>query len=598
MTSNRTFGKRQRPFLRNYIGLAASQHDSAVAIVNSEGNVVFAEANERPLKNKRAWNVPPDSISQIGTQIKEHCDSDADLVASLSWSAKGLRWSPWIHRLVRCKERIRRVFSSQEDQLARHYSNQNIRQSMYKAPANIPDMMLNLEFRLRESGGFVAPGRQLIRSGWDHHLCHAATACYTTDNDSDAISVVIDGMGEGASVSCYSFKGGKIVPLSRRPFLNTSSLGLFYGALCWGCGFDPLHGEEWKVMGLAAMGRVDSALYQLMRPMLRVQGTGLHRCRDYSKRLTRLLEIRKQWSSPIEAADLAHTGQLIFVELVCELLTAIHQRWGGQRLLLGGGCALNSSCNGQILQRTPFKSLHVPMAPGDDGTAIGAALLSWKSDHPGERPPVCRNPYVGSKLSSKAVARACELGGLHAEVFPSEPRLVERVAGLLADGNLVGWAQGRAEFGPRALGNRSILADPRDASVKDRINERVKFRESFRPFAPSVLHEAGANHFENYQQSLYMERTLKFSQPQHAPGVVHCDGTGRLQSVTAELNPRFHALIHAFEAKTGVPMLLNTSLNVMGQPMVHDVEDALALFFTTGLDVLVLNNHVFVKRLR
>ncbi|MDP7033569.1 MAG: carbamoyltransferase C-terminal domain-containing protein [Planctomycetota bacterium] len=581
---------------RNYIGFASSQHDSAIAIVNAAGEVVFAEANERSLKNKRAWNVPPDAMARIGPLVETYCDPDSDLVASLSWSGRGLRWSPWIHRLVRWKERFQRAFSPPEERAAHHYSNQNIRQSMYKAPQGVPDMMLNLEYRLREADGFFSSRRQLHRGGWEHHLCHAATACYTTA-DTDAISVVIDGMGEGVSVSCYALQGGEIVPLSRKPFLNMASIGLFYGAVCWACGFDPLLGEEWKVMGLASLGQMDPALYEWMRPMVQVRGTELRQSRDHARRLNRLLELRKTWSSPEEAADLAHTGQAIFVELVGELLTGIHQRWGGERLLLGGGCALNSSCNGVLLERTPYRSLHVPMAPGDDGNAIGAALLAWKSDHPRQRPPVCRSPYLGSELSGEAIARVCRLGGLEAEVLSSQDRLVEQVASLLAEGCLVGWVQGRAEFGPRALGNRSILADPRDPAVKDRINQRVKFREEFRPFAPSVLHERGADYFENYQFSPYMERTLRFARTEEVPGVVHRDGTGRLQSVTADLNPRFHALIEAFERKTGVPMLLNTSLNVMGRPIVHDVEDAVALFFTSGLDALVLDDHLFVKRI-
>ncbi len=581
---------------RNYIGLAASQHDSALAIVDADGHVVFAEANERSLKNKRAWNVPPDAMANISSRVKEYCDPNAELIACLSWSAKSLGWSPWIHRFSRWRNRLNQMFASGEKQISRYYEFQNIRQSMYKAPHNTRDMVLNLEYRLEEMAGFETEGCRLVRRGIDHHLCHAATACYTTENHDDAMVVVIDGMGEGGSVACYSIHDGEIIRRSRRPFLNMSSLGLYYGALCWACGFDPIRGEEWKVMGLAATGKTDTKLYQLIKPMLEVKGVDLQRSRDYSRRLGQLLTMRKNWSSPDEAADLAHTGQQVFMEIVCELLSAIHQRWGGTRLLLSGGCALNSSCNGQILEKTPFQSLHVPMAPGDDGTAIGAALLAWKSDHPEQTPPVCGSPFLGSKMSENAIQRAIQLGGLVAEVYSSEHELVNRVADILNDGGLVGWVQGRAEFGPRALGNRSILADPRDGAVKDKINQRVKFRESFRPFAPSVLSGFGGSWFEHFQPTPFMERTLRFTNPSAVPGVVHHDGTGRLQTVTAELNPRFHALISSFHDRTGVPMLLNTSLNVMSRPIAHDVEDALGIFFTTGLDALVLNNHVFVKK--
>src|SRR5262249_54997606 len=170
-------------------------------------------------------------------------------------------------------------------------------------------------------------------------------------------------------------------------------------------------------------------------------------------------------------------------------------------------------------------------------------------------------------------------------------------ARLLAQGKLVAWMQGRAEFGPRALGNRSILADPRPAAMKDKINSLVKFREEFRPFAPSILHEFGPDYFENYQESPYMERTLRFRDEvkDRVPAVVHVDGTGRLQTVKREWNERFFKLIEAFRQITGVPLLLNTSLNVMGKPIVHSVEDALALFFTTGLDALAIGDYLIEK---
>ena len=188
----------------------------------------------------------------------------------------------------------------------------------------------------------------------------------------------------------------------------------------------------------------------------------------------------------------------------------------------------------------------------------------------------------------------CQLGRFHATIY-GEDELIETIAHELAEGKLIGWVQGRAEFGPRALGNRSILADPRHVGVKDKINSLIKFREEFRPFAPSVLHELGPSYFQGYQYTPYMDRTLKFSDPAAAPGVVHIDGTGRLQSVTKELNPLYHALIKRFHELTGVPMLLNTSFNVMGRPIIHDVEDAIGVFLTSGMDILVLSNHVFRK---
>ena len=187
--------------------------------------------------------------------------------------------------------------------------------------------------------------------------------------------------------------------------------------------------------------------------------------------------------------------------------------------------------------------------------------------------------------------------GQQSNVFHFPQSIAEETAKLLAEGALVGWFQGRAEFGPRSLGNRSILADPRQASMRDKINSRVKFREEFRPFAPSILDEYGDEYFENYQQSPYMERTLKYKKAvcHKVPAVVHVDGTGRLQTVKYEWNPRFYQLIEAFRQITDIPVLLNTSFNVMGKPIIHSVEDAVSVFYTSGLDVLVIDDYMIVK---
>jgi len=265
-------------------------------------------------------------------------------------------------------------------------------------------------------------------------------------------------------------------------------------------------------------------------------------------------------------------------------------------LLLGGGCALNSAANGRLLADTPFEHLYVPSAPADDGTALGAAWLAWRQDHPRTPlPPGPLSPYLGSAIDTVRLKALLRHGGLPAERRPDD--LEEAVAAELAAGEIVAWMQGRAEFGPRALGNRSILADPRDPGMKTRINAGVKGRESFRPFAPAILDEYGPDYFHDYQTSPYMERALRFRSEIAArvPAVVHVDGSGRLQSVRREWNPRFHRLLTAFQRRTGVPLLLNTSLNRMGKPMVHSVEDAVALFLTSGIDLLVIDDWILRK---
>jgi len=351
-------------------------------------------------------------------------------------------------------------------------------------------------------------------------------------------------------------------------------------------------------MGLAPYGKVDPNLYDLLRPLVQVDGLELCSASDEARRIGELLRRRRPvGSSPLEAADLARTGQQVFCEVSAELLNHFHALGLSDNLVLGGGCALNSAWNGQILGATPFKELFVPSAPADDGNAAGAAWLAFQEDNPdaavGGR---LHSPYLGSKMSRKGLERLVEFSGLSPKRLAAD-EIAPTTAKLLAKGAIVGWVQGRAEFGPRALGNRSILADPRKADIKDRLNAQVKYREEFRPFAPAVLEQHGHEFFAEYQPSPYMERALPFlaDAKDRVPGVVHVDGTGRLQTVTSEFNPRYHDVIACFGQITGVPVVLNTSFNVMGKPIIHSVEDAIAVFQTSGLDALVIEDLLFVK---
>nr|WP_305908122.1 carbamoyltransferase C-terminal domain-containing protein [Methylomarinum sp. Ch1-1]MDP4520930.1 carbamoyltransferase C-terminal domain-containing protein [Methylomarinum sp. Ch1-1] len=270
---------------------------------------------------------------------------------------------------------------------------------------------------------------------------------------------------------------------------------------------------------------------------------------------------------------------------------------GSKQLALAGGCALNSAFNGQIVERTGFERVHIPSAPADDGTALGAAWLALRQDNPSVAlGGAALTPYLGSTIPDAALQQFKKYNrSLKVRHLPDS--LCHTVARLLTDGDLIAWVQGRAEFGPRALGNRSILADPRRASTKDRINATIKFREQFRPFAPALLAECAEDFFDHSQSSPYMDKTLSIRADKRdsLAAVCHVDGTGRLQTVTKEFNPRFYQLIVEFHRLTEVPALLNTSFNVMGKPMVHSLEDALAVFLTSGLDHLVINDYLISK---
>lgn len=429
-------------------------------------------------------------------------------------------------------------------------------------------------------------GKSLRLKHFDHHLTHAAAGCYTSPFD-EAVCAVVDAYGEGSSSACFHYKDGKLRPIpgSRSRF---ASLGYFYALLCFACGFDSIKGKEWKLMGMAPYGKFDQVLYDTLSRMLYVDGLRI-RARGMLTDTFWLEDHRSQ------AMDLAHTGQVVFEELLEQLLTNLADLGISRNLVYMGGCALNSTANGKILSRTPFERLHVYSAPADDGTALGAALLAYYQDHtyrPLERRPF--TPYLGVEMSPYVLGHLEKFNESSPGFKKCGEKVVQEAARLLAEGKIIGWVQGKAEFGPRALGNRSILATPCRAGIKDIMNSRVKFREEFRPFAPSILHEYGAAYFENYEESPYMERTLRFRDDaiHKVPGVVHVNQSGRLQTVKREWNERYYDLIDEFRKLTGVPILLNTSFNVMGKPIVNSVEDAVGVLYTTGLDALVIHEFV------
>jgi carbamoyltransferase len=415
---------------------------------------------------------------------------------------------------------------------------------------------------------------------------------------------VFDGYGEGESYSYYTYRDGKLTPLSypraNHSYGSLSSLGMYYGyTICSLFGFAITSGEEWKVMGLAPYGKLDDELYELLRRHIQVDGLDVVMTRQARETYLELQAYAKRPDQRFEdVADVAYTAQHHFNEILVAILGRLHELGLSDNFVFSGGCALNSTFNGLIRERTKFERAYVPPAPSDDGNAIGAALLAFADDHPDWRPARrFHSPYLGSEIGDDELAPYLHNGRMLGRVDVAPAEIPRFTAQRLAAGCIVAWVQGRAEFGPRALGNRSILADPRDVEMKARINAAVKFREAYRPFAPSVLDEHGADYFESYAVTPYMERTLPIKPHQRAAlaAVTHVDGTGRLQSVRRDWNPRFHDLLQAFHAITGVPVLLNTSLNVMGKPIVHSAGDAINIYLSSKIDVLVIGDHAFCK---
>ncbi|MEN8259995.1 MAG: carbamoyltransferase C-terminal domain-containing protein [Pseudomonadota bacterium] len=570
-----------------YIGLSVTYHDPAIAIVDHRGEVLFAEATERYLQYKRAINCEPDSLNRISGLLRQYCAPGADFVVALNWRKK----RPYYEKL---------------SPILGYFSGPGLMRRGYRRYTTFLEKYKIFHMLACQANAMAKGGINLVRKvcedfpdssiaflDFDHHLTHAAAACYTSPFK-EAGCCVVDSYGERGSMAFYRFQNSDIRLV--KELKGIESLGFYYMKLTELCGFDWLKGEEWKVMGLAPYGRLDDEILALLQPMLRIDGLAFRQDLAAVNKAVAEIEHRRRDDPAWSAADMAYTGQHYFATLLETILNQFHRIAPFDNLAMAGGCALNSAFCGQILYRTPYQRLHIPSAPADDGTALGAALLAYHRDHPGQNPRHdVLTPYLGSSVAKDTVERLVRWSGLPVRHLPDTISLA--TAELLAQGKLVAWAQGRAEFGPRALGNRSILADPRRTEMKDTLNALVKFREGFRPFAPSILHEHGEEYFQDYQESPYMERTLTFRETvrHKVPAVVHVDGTGRLQTIKREWNPRFYELIDTFRGLTGVPILLNTSLNIMGSPIVHSVEDIVGVFLSSGLDAMVIDDYLFLK---
>jgi carbamoyltransferase len=577
-----------------YLGVSCTGHHNSIALVDEAGTVLYAQAAERDYQSKLSFNMAADEPIKIKRLLEEHWPGRGRLTICRTWSNS-------------LSERMLREIAfldepaNQTDQILRSAAGHWKRKLTENLTSIIePNLMMagaGARWAAEELGIPYA-----IRN-FDHHLCHAAYACLTSPF-AEATCVVVDGYSEDASQSVFRFGDGKVEELPCQGYggaLNrlAASLGVYYGfTVCMLCGFSTYSGEEWKVMGLAPYGKLDEELLGLLQRLITVEDGLVTMPPSTAEAAIELLECRCPYSEdPDRCADLAHTAQYHFNALMKQVLDHAHGLNPSENLVLTGGCALNSSFNGRALSCTPFSDLHVPSAPGDDGNSIGAAFLGFMADQGSMASKPYMTPYLGDEIPDALVAElVAKNERLAARKLPYA-ELFTSVAQSLSEGKIVAWVQGRAEFGPRALGNRSILADPRDPRMKEKINDAVKFREPFRPFAPAILDEFGSEYFLDYHFTPYMEKTLFFRPEKGAlvPAVCHEDGTGRLQSVRADTNLHFYNLLKAFHALTGVPVLLNTSLNVMGKPIVSSLSDVLYTFLATDIDILVVGEHIFAK---
>ena len=571
------------------LGLNAFHGDSSAALVR-DGKLIAAVEEERFRRIKHWAGFPSQSIAyclhEAGVRL-----SDVEHVA--------VNQNNWAN----IARKIRYVASHRPD-LGLILNRLRNRQ----ARAKIPDLIAK---------NFPAHNFRGRIHNVEHHLAHLSSAFHVSPFD-HAIVLSVDGFGDFASAAWGIGKGNDLSVEGRIYFPH--SLGIFYQALTQYLGF-PAYGDEYKVMGLAPYGNptyldamrkivplrraglfeLDLAYFRHHREQVPYQWTdGPPLVEDlFSPALEKLLGPRRRPADPLEDRhrDIARSVQAMYEEAFFHLLRNVQQQSGLTDLALAGGCVMNSVANGKVRRVTPIQRVYVQAAAGDAGGAIGAAFAIWHRLG-GPRTFVMDHAYWGpefgvddiAKLVSDRQAQLAE-AGCAVEIISDELNLCQRTALAIADGKVVGWFQGRMEWGPRALGNRSILCDPRRADMKTILNAKIKRRESFRPFAPSVLKDAVSDWFEEDDDVPFMMQVFQIREEKRhlIPAVTHVDGSGRLQTVSRATNPRYYQLIEAFRDMTGIPMVLNTSFNE-NEPIVCEPRQALECFLRTKMDILIVGN--------
>ena len=444
----------------------------------------------------------------------------------------------------------------------------------------------------------------------EHHMSHAAHAFYTSPFEDSAI-LTIDGVGEWSTAS-FGYAKNNSINLTN-DIRWPHSLGLFYSAFTYFLGFKVNEGE-YKLMGLSSYGA--PKYYDLILDnLIDVKDDGsIHLNMKYfafthdkvmtNEKFADLFGILPRTNDEKALQihfDIGASAQKVLEDVILKMTNHVYKKTKMKNLCFGGGVALNGVANYKILKEGPFDNVHIPPSPGDAGSAVGAAQYLYYIYHKNSRiisknnsELIRENVYVGPSFSNEEIIHFLDSKNISYQVFDRES-LLKKTAQLIADGNIVGWYQGKMEWGPRALGNRSILADPRRENMKDILNAKIKHRESFRPFAPSILEEYVSEYFDMKIPSPYMLMVSPVKKPEKIPAVTHVDGTGRLQTVSKESNPLYYDLIYEFNKITNVPVIINTSMNVMGEPIVNTPEQAYQMIVKTDMDYIVMGNNLVKK---
>ena len=561
------------------LGISAFYHDSAAALL-IDGKVVFAIEEEKLSGIKHDNSFPLKAIEACLTYAQITID-EVDMVC-------------W-YEIPKLK--YDRVSKTLGKRWITHFKTWNKFKKEFKVKEG------NLKNYIKDAIGFDG-----VITFTKHHLSHLALSFYTSPFD-EAIGISIDGVGEWDTISVAECSVNGITEIKNVQFPN--SLGLVYSTITSYLGFKPNSGE-YKVMGLAPYG--DYSKYdELFDTFTSFDTNSLITINqkyftwEYSNTdmftydLIKLIGFEpRQPESKLEQhhMDLAASLQRWYERCLYYIINNSSSYSENSNLVLGGGSAYNGTANGKIKKHCGIKNVWIPYAPSDAGSAIGACLYVWhdvignKKVRGGDN----QSPYLGPEFNKEYVASIIDnIGGIAFQYYKNTDTLLSKTANLIKEGNIIGWFQGRTEFGARALGNRSILANPHLPDVRDRINKVVKKREMFRPFAPSVTHEDYQKYFKSEEDVPYMNQVVQVISETPIPSVTHVDNSARIQTVTNDQNPLYYSLLQEFEKITGTPILLNTSFNLRGQTMVNDPATAVKTFNNCDMDYLVIGNYIISK---
>jgi carbamoyltransferase len=588
------------------LGISCFFHDAAAALIR-DGEIIAAAEEERFTRKKHDYDFPVSAI-EFCLNMGKIRSEDLDYV--VFFEKPFTKFERLLLTSMQAFPKSRKVF---QESMITWLTDKLWIKVLIKKSLNVPD-------------------NKILFS--NHHLSHAASAFFCSPFDEAAI-LTVDGVGEWATATYGVGKDRQITLKHEIRFPH--SLGLLYSAFTAFLGFEVNEGE-YKVMGMAPFGEpkyVDK-VWKLIKQdadgsfSLNMEYFTFHHSTDhtYGSKFVELFgperDPKSYFFTPESGypsyfgdkpanyaslaqqnkhyADIAASIQRVTEEVLIRMANCLHKETGMTRLCMAGGVALNSVANGRILRETPFEEIYVQPAAGDGGGALGAALYAYHSVFTAPLNGAMKHAYWGKGYDVQQVDSFLKQNDIPHTRLDNEDRLLERVADAIYQGKVVGWFQGRFEWGPRALGNRSILANPGKPEMKDVVNTKIKFREPFRPFAPSVLVEKAAEYFDlpepaRHYPARYMLYVMDVYENKRdlIPAITHVDGTARLQTVSADVSPRYYRLIDQVGQATGVPVVLNTSFNLKGEPIVNTPGEAYSTFSRSGIDMLVLGDHVIEK---